>query len=286
MNPPADAPLSDRKACVIGWPVSHSRSPVIHRYWLSEHGIEGDYVRMPVAPDRIEEFLTDFATSGYVGCNVTVPHKEIAFALVPNKEPSALETGSLNTIWLEDGVLHGMSTDGFGFVANLDQQAPGWDRTPGAAVVLGAGGAARPIVWALRARGIERIHVVNRTVGRAEALAAHFGETVRPAGWDSLPGLLSETSLLVNTTSLGMVGQPALEIDLDGLPETAVVDDIVYTPLETALLASARKRGNRIVDGLGMLLHQAVPGFEKWFGQRPEVTPALRQIVLDAMAEG
>ena len=277
---------SERKACVVGWPVSHSRSPVIHRYWLSELGLAGDYVKMPVAQDRIAKFLADFRNSGYVGCNVTVPHKEIAFEMVPNKEPSALETGSLNTIWLEDGQLHGMSTDGFGFTANLDQEAPGWDRPTGGAIILGAGGAARPIVWALRKRGIAPIHVLNRTMSRAEALADHFGETVRAGDWHTLADRLEGVSLLVNTTSLGMVGQPPLEIDLANLPDTAVVNDIVYTPLETELLAVARQRGNRVVDGLGMLLHQAVPGFEKWFGQRPTVTADLRKAVLDAMAHG
>ena len=267
-------------ACVIGWPVKHSRSPVIHRFWLKEYELPGDYVIHPVAPEEIEGFLAHFAEGPFVGCNVTVPHKEAAFAAVDVVEPAGRAIGAVNTIWRDGRRLVATSTDGIGFLSNLDEGAPGWDRAPGAAVVVGAGGAARAVLWALAERGFAPIHLVNRTVERAEALAARFGPAVRPAGWDALPGLFGEARILVNATSLGMAGQPALDLDLAALPDDCVVTDIVYVPLETGLLAAARARGLRTVDGLGMLLHQAVPGFAHWFGRRPAVTPALRAAVL------
>ena len=270
-------------ACVIGWPVKHSRSPVIHRFWLKELGIGGDYVVQPVEPDQAAEFFARFAESDYVGGNVTVPHKEAAFAAVAGMEPAARAIGAVNTLWLEGKRLFGTNTDGFGFLANLDQEAPGWDRAPGAAVVLGAGGAARAVLWALTDRGFGPIHLVNRTRARADALARQFGEAIRPADWDALPQLLPASRLLVNTTSLGMEGQPPLAVDLAPLAGDGLVTDLVYVPLETPLLAAARARGLRAVDGLGMLLHQAAPGFERWFGRRPEVTPALRAAVLQSM---
>jgi shikimate dehydrogenase len=269
-----------RKACVIGWPIKHSRSPVIHRFWLRELGIEGDYVVQPVEPERAAMFFARFAESGYVGGNVTVPHKETAYAAVTRREPAARAIGAVNTLWLEDGALVGTNTDATGFLANLDQAAPGWDRAGGTALVLGAGGAARAIVFALTTRGFARIHVVNRTAARAAALAERFGATVLPAEPEALPALLAEADVLVNTTSLGMEGQPPLEIDLAPLKGSAVVNDLVYVPLTTPLLAAARARGLVAVDGLGMLLHQAAPGFERWFGAKPEVTAALRAAVL------
>ena len=272
-----------RRACIVGWPVKHSRSPVIHRFWLNELGIDGDYVLQPVEPENVARFFDGFAGSGYVGCNVTVPHKEAAFAAVAGMDAAARAIGALNTLWLEDGRLLGANTDAPGFLASLDQSAPGWDAGKGAAVVLGAGGAARAVIYGLVSRGFAPVHVVNRTVERAEALAAHFGPNVRAAGWEELSRLM-DADLLVNTTSLGMQGQPPLSIDLSPAKESLVVTDIVYIPLETPLLKLARDRGLRTVDGLGMLLHQAVPGFEKWFGHRPMVTPALRDAVLATMA--
>jgi shikimate dehydrogenase len=269
-----------RKACVIGWPIKHSRSPIIHRFWLKELGIDGDYVVQPVEPERAAIFFARFAGSGYVGANVTVPHKETAYAAVGRREAAARAIGAVNTLWLEGGVLVGNNTDAAGFLANLDQAAPGWDRAGGTAVVLGAGGAARAIVWALTTRGFGRIHVVNRTASRAAALAERFGPTAAVAAPETLPALLAEADVLVNTTSLGMEGQPPLDIDLSPVRKTAIVNDLVYVPLETPLLAAARARGLAAVDGLGMLLHQAAPGFEKWFGARPTVTPALRAAVL------
>ncbi len=266
-------------ACVVGWPVKHSRSPVIHRFWLKELGIDGDYVLHPVEPEKIATFFADFANSGFVGCNVTVPHKEAAFAAVARRDQAATETGALNTLWLEDGKLVGASTDPVGFLSNLDAEAAGWDATPGPAVVLGAGGSARAIVWALLSRGFAPVHVVNRDPARPKALVKLFGDRVKPARWPDVPSLLIGARVLVNTTTLGMQGQPPLTIDLAPLPRDAVVNDIVYVPSVTELIASARSRKLRVVGGLGMLLHQAVPGFEHWFGQRPSVTPALRAAV-------
>ena len=270
-------------ACVVGWPVRHSRSPAIHKFWLREFGIDGDYVIEPVEPERAAAFFRDLPSSPFVGCNVTVPHKEVAFASVAEMGPSARAIGAVNTIWMESGRLVGANTDATGFVANLDQEAPIWDKARGEAVVLGAGGAARAVVWALVDRGFGAVHVVNRTVDRASALATSLGKAVKPADWDALPKLLRSADVLVNTTTLGMRGQPGLDIDLAPLKPSALVTDIVYVPLATPLLVQARARGLRTVDGLGMLLHQAVPGFQKWFGRRPNVTPALRNAVLATM---
>ena len=270
-------------ACVIGWPVKHSRSPIIHRHWLAELGLTGDYVRHPVEPEHAADFFANFAGGPFIGCNVTVPHKEVAFASVAHADAVATALGAVNTVWLEDGRLMGSNTDAEGFIANLDQLAPGFDANPGAAIVLGAGGAARAVIWALQARGFAPIHVVNRTRDRAEAMAERFGPDIRPAGWNDLPALLPQAGLLVNTTSLGMEGQPPLTIDLAAARDDLLVTDIVYIPLETPLLKAARSRGLQTVDGLGMLLHQAVPGFERWFGPRPVVTPELRRLILADM---
>lgn len=270
-------------ACVVGWPIAHSRSPVIHRFWLKEYGIDGDYVAKALEPENAETFFRGFAASGFVGCNVTVPHKELAFAAIGDAGPAARAIGAINTIWLEDGRTVGANTDAAGFLANLDQEAPMWDRGHSAAIVLGAGGAARAVIWALAERGFGKVHVVNRTAERADTLAARFRGPVSAAPWEALPSLLGEVSVVVNTTTLGMRGQPDLDIDLSPLKPAALVTDIVYVPLVTPLIAAARARGLRTVDGLGMLLHQAVPGFQKWFGRRPVVTPALRQAVLATM---
>lgn len=270
-----------RKVAITGWPVSHSRSPMIHGYWLKSLGVDGDYGRHGVAPQEAEAFYRNFAASGLAGCNVTVPHKETALKACDTLDDAAKAIGAVNTLWLDgSGKLHGANTDAAGFLGNLDQSAPGWDDRPGAAVVLGAGGAARAIVWALLERGFSPVHIVNRTYEKAQSLAAYFGADSIAGRWENLGDLLGTAGILVNTTSLGMEGQPELEIDLSPLPETAVVMDAVYVPLETGLLKQARARGNRAVDGLGMLLHQAVPGFEKWFGVRPQVTPELRALVV------
>lgn len=271
--------MAERKAaCVIGWPVGHSRSPLIHNYWIKEHGLDAEYRREAVPPDQFKEFVTHLAERGYVGANVTVPHKEAALAL-SEPDDRAKAVGAANTLWLDGGRLRSTNTDVEGFIANLDAAAPGWDRDLGTALVLGAGGAARAVVLGLIERGAGCVCVANRTSERAAALRAQFGDRVEPASWIDADRRLGDAGLLVNATSLGMAGQPELDIDLSRLPAGAVVADLVYTPLETALLAAARARGLRAVDGLGMLLHQAVGGFERWFGVRPQVTKALRALV-------
>lgn len=265
-------------ATVIGWPIEHSRSPAIHRTWLARHGIDGDYVIVPVPPGEVPSHLARIRSGEFAGTNVTIPHKEAAFAAVDRRLPAAEATAAVNTVWLEGGRLVGNNTDPEGFLANLDAGAPGW--SAGTAVVLGAGGAARGVAFALASRGLDRVILANRTGSRAEAVAAALGPPVMAIAWAELPRVLGEAGLLVNATSLGMVGQPPLEIDVAALPEGAVVNDIVYVPLETPLLAAARARGLVGVAGLGMLLHQAAPGFERWFGVRPEVDDELyRKIV-------
>ncbi len=264
-------------ACVIGWPVDHSRSPLIHNYWLKTYGIAGEYRREPVAPDQFGEFARALAARGYVGANVTVPHKEAALAL-SQPDDRARAVGAANTLWL-DGVLRSTNTDVEGFLDNLDACAPGWDRGLSKAVVLGAGGAARAVVYGLIARGVERIVIANRTPSRAEMLRERFGDRVRPAQWDERNALLADAALLVNTTTLGMERQPELMIDVGLLPAGAVVADLVYVPLVTPLLSTAKARNLSTADGLGMLLHQAVRGFTLWFGTKPAVTAELRALV-------
>ena len=266
-----------RAACLIGWPAAHSRSPLIHHYWLRTLGIEGGYVIEAVPPDEFKDFLFRLSHRGFVGANVTIPHKERALALSKPDE-RARAVGAANTLWFADGELCSTNTDVEGFINNLDSSAPGWDGAEDA-LVLGAGGAARAVVFGLLDRGIKRVHLANRTIERARALSGQFGTRVLPVAWDAIGGLLPRAGLLVNTTSLGMHGQPALELDIGLLPSQAVVADLVYVPLQTPLLAAAGARGLKTADGLGMLLHQAVRGFELWFGQRPEVTAELRSLV-------
>ncbi len=266
-----------RAACLIGWPAAHSRSPLIHHYWLRTLGIEGGYVIEAVPPDEFQDFVFRLSLRGFVGANVTIPHKERALAL-SKPDDRARAVGAANTLWYEDGELCSTNTDVEGFINNLDACASGWDKAEDA-LVMGAGGAARAVVFGLLERGIKRVHLANRTLERARAMADQFGASVMPVAWKAIEGLLPRAGLLVNTTSLGMHGQPPLELDVALLPSHAVVADLVYVPLETALLAAARARGLKTADGLGMLLHQAVRGFELWFGQRPEVTPELRALV-------
>jgi shikimate dehydrogenase len=270
--------MDPKAACVIGWPVEHSRSPLIHGYWIRQLGLDAAYRREAVSRERFADFVARLGDRGYVGANVTVPHKEAALEL---SKPDALAQaiGAANTLWLADGVLHATNTDVEGFVASLDAGAPGWAAQLESAVVLGAGGAARAIVFGLIERGVRRIHVVNRSIDRATALQRRFGERVVPSRWDRRNDLLGGAGLLVNTTTLGMAGQPPLAIDLERLAPAAVVADIVYAPLVTPLLAAGRARGLRTVDGLGMLLHQAVGAFARFFGVRPQVTQALRTLV-------
>ncbi len=268
------------RACVLGWPARQSRSPLIHRHWLKVYGLAGSYEHAEVAPEDFAAFIRSLAENGFVGGNVTIPHKEAAFALLDDADASAAALGAANTLWLEGGRLKGANTDGFGFLANLDAAAAGWEGRRSLAVVLGAGGAARAVVHALKERGFRRIAVVNRTLSRAVEVARLAGDAGEAHEPEALPELLAEAELLVNATSLGMAGKDPLTVDLSPLPRGAVVTDLVYVPLETGLLAAARARGNAAVDGLGMLLHQAAPGFERWFGVRPEVTDELRRLVV------
>ncbi|RUV90379.1 shikimate dehydrogenase [Mesorhizobium sp. M1A.F.Ca.IN.022.07.1.1] len=271
--------MVEKRAFVTGHPIAHSRSPKIHRHWLEEYGIDGSYQAIDVRPEDFAAFLKSLDENGYRGGNVTIPHKEAAFALVERRDEAAEAIGAVNTLWLEDGVLWGGNTDALGFAGNLDKHAPGWAAN-GPAVVLGAGGASRAVIHALKDRGLNDIRIVNRTLARAEELADRFGAGVSAHGAGAVGELLSDAGLLVNTTALGMHGNETLAADPAGLPGHAIVTDIVYVPLETPLLAAARARGLKTVDGLGMLLHQAVPGFERWFGKRPEVTPQLRRMIV------
>jgi len=264
-------------ACIIAWPASHSRSPLIHNYWIKQHNLNAEYRREAVPPEELADFIAHFRERGYVGGNVTVPHKVKALALSEPDE-RARAVGAANCLWYEGDKLRSTNTDVEGFLANLDAATPGWDRGLESAVVLGAGGGARAVVYALLTREVKRVYVINRTLERARALVKQFGARVHAAGWSETTGLLGGAGILVNTTTLGMIGQPPLDMNLRCQP-SLVVADLVYAPLLTGLLATARERGLRTADGLGMLLHQAVRGFQLWFGVKPEVTPALRALV-------
>jgi shikimate dehydrogenase len=276
--------MSGNKAFVIGYPIKHSRSPLIHNYWLSKYDIRGSYVKLEVSPEQLDPFLSEMESSGYCGGNVTLPHKERAFAACAIVTEMARRIGAVNTLWREGGQLCGDNTDVGGFLANLDAETPDWNVDCERAAVIGAGGAARAILVGLATRGIPEVKLLNRSVDRMLKLAEEAEGWGFRRVWTQVlndkPGGLNSEALLVNTTSLGMTGQPKLSIDLDGLRHGAVVSDIVYSPLETDLLAEARRRGHRISSGLGMLLHQAAPGFERWFGVRPEVTPELRELII------
>lgn len=267
------------KACVIGWPISHSRSPIIHGYWLKQHGIEGIYTRQPVEPAALPAFLGSLAQQGYAGCNVTIPHKEQAYHLVTRADDTTERLGAVNTVYLRDGRLLGTNTDGEGFINSLRHSQPELVLKNARAVVLGAGGASLAIVNALLEQGVSHVALANRTLEKAELLRKRFGQAVTPVAWEKAEDQFSECDLLVNTTSLGMTGQPELDISLARLPQRAVVTDIVYTPLRTPLLERAAARGNPVVEGLGMLLHQAVRGFSLWFGVTPNVTEELHDLV-------
>ena len=271
-----------RIAGVMGWPVSHSRSPRLHGYWLRQYEVDGAYVPLPVRPADFPAALRALPKLGFVGANVTVPHKEAALAGVDRADAHARRIGAVNTVIVAaDGALEGRNTDGFGFVENLRSSVGDWRSTAGPAVIIGAGGAARAVAVALLDAGVPALRLVNRTAERAERLAADIGGPISLYRWEARVSALSDAALLVNASTLGMTGEPALDLSLENLPTAAVVNDAVYSPLETPLLAAARARGNRVVDGLGMLLHQARPGFAAWFGVEPEVTADLRRFVLD-----
>ncbi len=266
-----------KRACVIGWPVEHSRSPAIHRYWLELYCIDGAYEKEAVRPEEFASFLGSLSDRGYAGANVTLPHKTEALRLATKADESARTIGAANTLWLDGtGRLNASNTDAYGFMTNLNQEAPHWNKGRAPVMVLGAGGAARAILYGLIAQGASRILLANRTRDRADVLAGTFGPAVSVVDWDARNQALAGCGLLVNATSLGMSGKDPLDIEVEALPEDAVVADIVYSPLETPLLATARARRRQAVDGLGMLLYQAVPGFERWFGVRPQVTKELK----------
>ena len=267
-------------AGVMGWPVAHSRSPQIHNYWLQKYGIKGAYVQLAVQPGNLAAALTGLAALGFRGCNITIPHKVDALKLVHELDANARRVGAINTVVVQsDGSLKGMNTDGFGYIQSLLDAQPDWHAGTGPVTVLGAGGAARAIVLALADRGAKEIRLLNRTTGKAEALATEFGGPVKAWPWSERHASLADVALLVNTTSQGMHGNPPLELTLDALPGHALVSDAIYVPLETPLLAAARQRGNPTVNGLGMLLNQARPAFEAWFGVMPDLTPELRQTI-------
>jgi shikimate dehydrogenase len=266
-----------KAVCVIAWPAGHSRSPLIHNYWIKQHKLNAEYRREAVPPEKFADFVSNLRANGYIGANISVPHKEVALKLT-EPDDRARAVGAANALWYDDDRLRSTNTDVEGFLANLDAATPGWDRGLSTAVVLGAGGGARAVIFALLAREVGRVYVINRTAERAKALQKKFGNRLQVAGWDETTGLLGGAGLLVNTTTLGMVGQPPLELNLR-CPPSLVVADLVYDPLVTGLLAGARARGLRTADGLGMLLHQAVRGFQLWFGVRPEVTAEVRALV-------
>lgn len=271
-----------RGACVIGWPAKHSRSPKLHGYWIRKYGLDAEYRFEEVTPEGFADFVGSLAARGYAGANVTMPHKDAALAL-SQPDARALAVGAANTLWLDGGVLRSTNTDVEGFTGALDAASPGWDARVGSAVVLGAGGAGRAVVYGLLERGVATVYVVNRSLEKAEALRARFGAAVVPVGWAARDEVLRGARLLVNATSLGMKGQPALDVDLGEVAGDAVVADIVYVPLVTPLLAQARGRGLVVSNGLDMLLHQAVRGFELWFGVRPEVTREMFEMVAEGL---
>ena len=268
-------------AGVMGWPVAHSRSPLIHNHWIEQHGLDGRYVLLPVQPQRLDRAIAGLAALGFAGCNVTIPHKVAAMALVDEVDPVARRIGALNTIVVgPDGRTRGTNNDGRGYLHSLREAHPAWQAGAAPVTVLGCGGGARAVIVSLIDAGVPELRVCNRSFDKAQALAEEMGPVVRALPWEQRHEALAGAGLLVNTTNQGMHGQPPLDIALDALPRGAVVSDLVYVPLETPLLAAARARGHPVVDGLGMLMHQARPAFEAWFGVLPEVTPELRRRVL------
>lgn len=269
-----------KRACVIGWPIAHSRSPLIHGHWLKTYGIDGAYDKQAVKPDDVATFLTTLQARGLQGCNVTVPHKEAAFTLSELKDKSALAVGAANTIWLEDGKIACANTDTYGFMQHLGVTVPDWQRRDAPVAILGAGGAARAIIYGFLQAGVGEILLFNRSRERANIIAQHYGPKVKALDWANRRQLSRSAGVVVNTTTLGMKGEGSPDIDFRGFHADCVVADIVYVPLRTEFLKAAEAHGFKTVDGLGMLLHQAVPGFEKWFGVRPEVTPELRALLV------
>ena len=268
-----------KRACVIGWPIAHSRSPLIHGFWLRQYGIDGTYSKKAVKAEDLANFLSSLRARGFEGCNVTVPHKEAAFSAAAKRQPSAIAVGAANTLWFENDELTCANTDTYGFMANLENRAPGWRNRAGPIVILGAGGSARAVVHGFLEDGRGDIRVFNRSLERREYLAKHFGAPVTAWPWAARQEHVPEAAVIVNTTTLGMNDAGSPEIDFARARKGAVAADLVYVPLATEFLKSAEAHGLVAVDGLGMLLHQAVPGFEKWFGVRPDVTPELYDLI-------
>jgi shikimate dehydrogenase len=268
------------RACIIGWPVAHSRSPLIHGYWLKKYGIAGSYTKRPVRPQEVASFFRGMREEGFAGCNVTIPHKEAAYAAATETTAGARAVAAANTLWFEGDRLCADNTDGAGFVRHLRASVPGFDAGGSAVAVLGAGGGARGVIYAILEAGAPEVRIFNRTRDRADIVARHFGPRVKSYDWRDRVERSREVGLLINATSLGMHGTPALDMPLTQLADACIIADLVYVPLETPLLSAARARGLATVDGLGMLLHQATPGFEKWFGVKPEVTDELRALIV------
>ena len=268
-----------KKACVIGWPVEHSRSPLIHNYWLKKYGINAVYEKKPVEPKDVLSFIANLATSEFIGCNVTIPHKEKVFEAIGEADEIARRLGAVNTVYLKNGKVHGTNTDGEGFIASLRHSYPTFKLRGKTAIIVGAGGAAKAIIGALLDENVGRIGIINRTRERILGLQGQFGSHVFEINGSTAIDKLGNCELLVNTTSQGMHGQPSLNLEMESLNRDALVADIVYTPLETAFLEKAKNRGNPVLGGLGMLLHQAVSGFKLWFGVKPEVTMELYELI-------
>ena len=271
--------MSDQKFVltgVMGWPVAHTRSPAIHNHWIAQYGLKGAYVQLPVQPQNLEAAIRGLPALGFAGCNITVPHKVNAMQLMDTLHPAARRVAAINTVVVQaDGSLLGMNNDGYGYIQSLRDAQPGWRGDAGPALVVGAGGAARAIVVALLDEGVPEVRLCNRTQEKAQALKDAFGDRVTVVPWADRNSAMAGVRLLVNTTTQGMHGQPALDVALDDLPAEAMVSDAIYIPLETPLLAAARQRGHQTVNGLGMLLNQARPAFQAWFGVQPELTPGL-----------
>ncbi len=267
-------------AGVMGWPVMHSRSPMLHNHWIAEHGLKGSYVPLAISPEALPDALRALRPLGFAGCNLTIPHKQQAMQVVDEIDDVGRRIGAISCVVVRpDGSLAGSNNDCYGFIEHLRQSVPAWQAAAGPAVVLGAGGGARAVCYALAQAGVPEVRLVNRSAARAQALAEEFGSPIKAIAWESRNDAMEGARLVVNTTSLGMVGQPPLDLSLERLPREAIAYDIVYVPLETPFLAAARARGNRTVDGLGMLLHQAVPAWRAWFGIEPKVTPGLRALI-------
>jgi shikimate dehydrogenase len=268
-------------AGVMGWPVAHSRSPIIHNHWIRQYGLRGAYGLFPVQPNKLEDAIRGLSALGMAGCNITIPHKVNAMKLVDVVDPLARRMGAINTIVVTpEGALHGFNNDGYGYIQSLLDAKPDWKANAGPVTVLGAGGAARAVVLSLLDQGATEIRLINRTLGKAQALCDEFGAGIQAVDWSERHEALSGVALLVNTTNQGMHGEPELDLRLDHLPATALVSDAIYIPLETTLLRNARLRGNATVNGLGMLLNQARPAFNAWFGVMPEITPELQQAIM------